>query len=306
MNRDGFERDVLAEPDVLADMLDAYEGRSSPLRGIDLSNARRIVMLGMGSSAFAAQSACVALRARGIDAHAELASTATPFPPSRDTVVIGISASGSSEETVEAFARHVGVSRTIAITNYPERTLTSGADHVLPLLAGVEEGGVSCKSYQTTLATLALLGGTPVAALRPAVSAARALIDTRAAWLDELVTRVRDRHTVYTIAPVERLSSALESALMLREGPRVAADATETGDWLHVDVYLSKHPGYTALLFTGSRYDAGVMEWARQRASTIIAIGTPLEGAAQVVAVSPAVAFLVETMVAELTAAALW
>lgn len=88
--------------------------------------------------------------------------------------------------------------------------------------------------------------------------------------LDEpaaLLELVRDAHTTYAIAPAERQSSALPSALMLREGPRPAADACETGDWLHVAVYLSKHPGYTALLFTGSRYDEGVMEWARQRIS---------------------------------------
>jgi fructoselysine-6-P-deglycase FrlB-like protein len=309
VNQPGFERDVLSEPDVLADMLDAYEARSSPLRGIDLGGARRVVMLGMGSSGFAAQVACVALRARGIDAHAELASTASPFPASPDTVAIGISASGTSEETLEAFRRHVGVSRTIAVTNYPDRALAEGADHVLPLLAGVEAGGVSCKSYQTTLAVLALLGGSPVADLRPAVAAARGLIDSRGAWLDELVARIASCHTLYTIAPVERLSSALESALMFREGPRIAADATETGDWLHVDVYLSRHPGYTALLFPGSRYDDGVMEWARSRGSSIVAVGRPVEGAVQVVPVvswTPAVALLTETMVAELAAAALW
>ena len=306
MNQPGFERDILSEPDVLADMLDAYEARSSPLRGVDLAGARRVVMLGMGSSAFAAQMACVALRGRGVDAHAELASTAAPFPPSRDTVAIGISASGTSEETVEAFRRHAGVSRTIAITNYPERALAEGADHVLPLLAGVEEGGVSCKSFQTTLAVLALLGGAPAGALRPAVPAARAIIDSRGSWLDELVSRITGCHTLYTIAPVERLSSALESALMFREGPRIAADATETGDWLHVDVYLTKHPGYTALLFTGSRSDDGVMEWVRVRSSSVVAIGSALEGAAQVVPVPAPLAWLVETMVAELAAAALW
>ena len=48
---------------------------------------------------------------------------------------------------------------------------------------------------------------------------------------------------VYTIAPYERLSSALQSALMFREAPRIAADGCETGDWLHVDLYLTKHPG---------------------------------------------------------------
>jgi fructoselysine-6-P-deglycase FrlB-like protein len=310
MNQPGFQSDILAEPATLEAMLTAYAGPSSPAAGLTLTTARRVVMIGMGSSCFAAQTACVALRSRGIDAHAELASTAAPFPPSADTVAVGISASGRSAETVEALARHHGTSTTIAITNYPDRDVAAVADRTLPLLAGVEAGGVSCRSFQTTLALLALLGGHAVDELRPAVEAAQAIVDGRAGWLGELAERAAAAHTVYTIAPVERLSSALEAALMFREGPRLAADATETGDWLHVDVYLSKHTGYTALLFPGSRYDAEVMRWADERGSQVIAVGPPVAGAVQTVrfphAHDPLVASLVETMVTELAASELW
>ena len=97
---------------------------------------------------------------------------------------------------------------------------------------------------------------------------------------------------------------------MLREGPRIAADAAETGDWLHVDVYLSKHPGYTALLFPGSRFDAGVMSGHGSGARRSSRSATPVEGAAAAVpypdADDPLVATLVETGVAELVAADLW
>jgi hypothetical protein len=115
---------------------------------------------------------------------------------------------------------------------------------------------------------------------------------------------------VYTVAPAERLSSALQAALMFREGPRLPADATETGDWLHVDVYLSKRPGYRALLFTGSRFDEGLMEWARKRRATVITVGDALPGATLHVPLegvdAPFVRLLVETGIAELAAAELW
>jgi hypothetical protein len=113
---------------------------------------------------------------------------------------------------------------------------------------------------------------------------------------------------VYAIAPYERLSSALQSALMFREAPRIPADGCETGDWLHVDLYLTKFPPYRALLFTGSRYDPDVMTWGRERASSIIAVGRTTEGAVLHVPVpdDPLVAVLVETMVAELAASELW
>jgi len=307
VDQPGFAADILREPAALAVLLDRYAEPGGPLSGVRLEGARRVLLLGMGSSQFAAQTAAALLRARGIDAHVELASAARPFPPSADTVAIGISASGGSAETVEALARHHGTSRTIALTNYPERELATHADVVLPMLAGPEEGGIACRSFQATLAVLHLLAGVPADALRPAAEAAQGLVDGRAAWLDHLLALIGEG-PLYAIAPYERLSSALQSALMFREAPRIPADGCETGDWLHVDLYLTKFPPYRALLFTGSRYDGEVMTWARERASSIVAVGRTTEGAVLHVPVpdDPLVAVLVETMVAELAACELW
>ena len=110
-------------------------------------------------------------------------------------------------------------------------------------------------------------------------------------------------------APAHRLSSALQSALMLREGPRLNASAAETGDWLHVDVYLTKRPGYRTLLYTGSVFDEGVLEWATSRSSPVITVGEPRGRFRRPRAAPPgdgARATLVETGVAELVAAQLW
>ncbi|MEO5633729.1 SIS domain-containing protein [Gaiella sp.] len=315
MSPEGFLADVLSAPARLERVLDDYGGPGSPLAAVETGGVGRVLFLGMGSSRFAALAAVAHLRARGIDAYAELASTGLATLPRAGTLVVGISASGGTLETIEALARHRGTSPTVALTNRPHSAIENVADLTLPLLAGEEEGGVACVSFQATLAVLFLLckrlaGGAGVDALRPAVAAADTIRSTRAEWLDELVDLVVDRHTVYAVAPAERISSALQSALMLREGPRIAADATETGDWLHVDVYLSKHPGYTALLFPGSRFDAGVMDWARERASSVIAVGAAVDGAALHIPYptsdSAIVATLVETGIAELLAAELW
>jgi fructoselysine-6-P-deglycase FrlB-like protein len=210
---------------------------------------------------------------------------------------------------VAALVRHRGVSQTVAITNDAGAALAAAAEVVVELNAGVEAGGVACKTFQATLALLHVLAGADVDSLLAAVDVQAAVLEGRSEWLPELLGLVRYAHTIYTLAPAERLSSALQGALMLREGPRVAAVPTETGDWLHVDVYLSKHPGYVALLFTGSRFDAAVMDWARQRASRIVCVGAALPGAALHIplsAGSPAVASLAEVAVAELLAAELW
>lgn len=315
MNPAGFLADVLSAPERLARVLDLYGGSASPLERLRTNAVERVLFVGMGSSRFAALTATAHLRAHGLDAFAELASTGLPSRPRPGTLVVGVSASGESRETIESLARHRRTGTTVAVTNVPGSSIEEVADVVLPLGAGAEEGGVACVSFQATLAVLlGLVGrvtGSPsVEAMRPAVEAAAALRASRSAWLDPLVVLAERARAVHAIAPAERVSSALQSALMLREGPRIPADASETGDWLHVDVYLSKHPGYTALLFPGSRFDAEVMTWARERASTVIAVGVPVDGAALHVpyphADDPLVATLVEVGAAELLAAELW
>ena len=91
---------------------------------------------------------------------------------------------------------------------------------------------------------------------------------------------------------------------------RVAADAAETGDWLHVDVYLSKRPGYLAFLFAGSRFDAAVLEWSATRGFPVVSVGAAVPGSTIEIgypdAGAPFVPLLVETGAAELAAAELW
>lgn len=319
MDPDGFLEDVLAEPETLAHVLDLHDRPDSPVHAIAerIRAARLVVLLGMGSSRFAALTAAAALRERGIPAVAEYASTEAPTAAAADVMAIGISAGGGSPETVEALARHHGIGPTVAITNAPDGgALGAVADEVLLLHAGEERGGVACKTFQATLAVLLRLAGVPTGGLAAAPRLQAELLDARATWLEPLLALLDDGTavpTVYTIAPAARISSSLQSALMFREGPRVAADGTETGDWAHVDVYLSKHPNYRAILFSGSRYDPAVMEWAVPRGAKVVAVGAPVDGAAlhlpvggDGTPVDPLTAALVEVSVAELVAATWW
>ncbi|WP_445149457.1 SIS domain-containing protein [Baekduia sp. Peel2402] len=308
MNPDGFLADVLDEPATLARVLDQAD--VGELRAA-IARARLVVLTGMGSSRFAALTAAARLRTAGIAAVVEYASTDVPTKPAPDVLAIGISATGNSAETVAALARHHGTSKTIAITNAPDGgKLGALADATVPLHAGTETGGVACKTFQATLAVLLLAAGATPDALKPAADAQQALLDARTTWLDPLLDILEPASTVYTVAPASRISSAEQSALMLREGPRIPADATETGDWSHVDVYLSKYPNYTALLFPGSPYDAEALEWLTPRGAEYIAIGQPVAGAALHIpynnADDPLVASLVDVTVAELAAATWW
>jgi glutamine---fructose-6-phosphate transaminase (isomerizing) len=312
MNPRAFQRDLERKPELLRDLADSL-GSGEPWPRVP---TRRIVMIGMGSSRYAAGAVATRMRAAGLDAVAEYASLETGSPPGDGVLAVGISASGGTEETIGALARHRGASDTVALTNRSGSAIERAADSVVSMLAGDEEGGVACRSFQHTLALLLVLeasstGGADVASVvRAAAEASEDLLERRDAWLPAAADLLAEGSATFTIAPAERLSSAEQAALMLREGPRRIADACEAGDWLHVDVYLTKPLEYRALLFAGSRFDPAILDWIRERGSRVVAVGREVEGADRTVRYrhdhDPDVALLAEVLVAELVAARWW
>ena len=277
----------------------------------------RVLLLGMGSSRYAAEMAALRLRAAGIDAVAEYASAVASYPPRPGTLVIAISATGTSVETLDATGRYQGSGRLVALTNSADSPLADVADLVVPMHAGPERGGVACRTFQHTLVLLldlvARLTGArrdSDALARRAADATEDLLTRRDTWLPRAIELLDGPHGVYALAPAERLSSALQSALMIREGPRRPADGCETGDWSHVDVYLAKTLDYRALFLPGSRYDAAAVKWLKARKSTVLAVGAEVPEAAAVIRYpgddDERVRLLTETLVAELVAAHWW
>jgi fructoselysine-6-P-deglycase FrlB-like protein len=293
------------------------EAKPASLRALPAENPwtfaasiRRVIFLGMGSSRYAAQVAARRLRAAGIDASAEYASADGFVRHGDDTLVVAISATGTSRETLDAVA---DMPRFVALTNDPASPLAERAAEVVELHAGVERGGVACRSFQHTQLLLdaltAHLTGQDRLPIRHVAEATEDLLDRRPEWLPQCSELLKG-DGVFPIAPVERLSSALQSALMFREGPRVPADGCETGDWSHVDVYLTKTLRYRALLFPGSRYDGQALEWLHGRGATIVSVGGAAPGAAQVIRFRHdddlRVRRWTETLIAELVAAEWW
>lgn len=317
MNADLFLPDLEAKPAALHALADRLERVDWPVL-----HHQRILLTGMGSSWFAADVAARRLRRAGVHAVADLASVEASYPPGPDVVVIGVTASGGSAETVELLATHHGTSATIALTNTDGIDLP--ADHTLLMHAGAEESGVACRSYLHTLVMVLQLErqltGTPAdlpARVHRAADAIDHLLRTRADWLPAVSDVLDGPNGNWLLAPAERLGNALQGALMLREGPRRAADGCETGDWNHVDLYLTKSLDYRALLFTGSRFDGAATQWMRERGSRFVAVGMPYDAMAETIADAafalrypddhdPLVALLVEVLVAELTSARWW
>jgi len=302
---DAFFRDLEAKPAALRSLAPRLE--ADPWREVESTG--RTVFVGMGSSRFAALPVAAMLRANGRDVVVERASAVAVAPAALGTLAVAISASGTTPETLAALARHRdGGSTTVAITNAEGSRLAEVAEHHISLGAGEETGGVACRSFQHTIAVLlAMLDARRAAdAARRAADATEDLLDRRASWLPQAADVVGDTGRVFVLAPDERISSAEQGALMFREGPRVAADACETGDWLHVDVYLTKPLDYRAVRFAGSRFDDDVARWIDERGGRLLSVGAVAGGVRYRGDDDPDVALLAETLVPELVAADVW
>lgn len=316
---DLFAADLAAKPDALAGLA-AHLRANDPWAGAGIDAGTHLVLLGMGSSHYANAVAAARLRALGVDAVAELASSDLLPAVRPGTVVVAVSASGGSAETLDAVSRYAGRCPIVAMTNVDGSAIEAGAAHVLPMTAGEERGGVACRSFQHTLALwldleARLTGGS---AARPAVVdvversavASADLLARRDAWLPQLSALALGPDGTHLAAPARRMSSAQQGALMFREGPRRPAVGCETGDWSHVDVYLTKTTDYRLVLFAGSRWEPALVDWVAQRGSTLVAIGDDVPGAAMSLRYAgdedDDVRLLSEVLVAELVSSSAW
>jgi glucosamine 6-phosphate synthetase-like amidotransferase/phosphosugar isomerase protein len=322
VNPDLFLADLVEKPQRLAEL-------AASLRAGDpwaeAGAADRWVFLGMGSSHYAGQVVAARLRSRGVRAVAELAGSDLLPRVGAGTTVVAVSASGGSAETLDAVRRlreAGGGARFVALTNRRGSKLAGLCDVEVDLAAGEERGGVACRSFQHTLALLLALEARLTGAgpgprhrttgdlLERVAEASAHLLGSREDWLPALSAAALGPHGTHVVAPARRLSSALQSALMLREGPRLAAVGCETSDWSHVDVYLTKTTDYRLVLLAGSRWEPELLDWVARRGTTLVAVGGEVPGAALTVRYPhddlDDVRLLTETLVLELVAAEAW
>ena len=309
MDARGFEFDIAQKPELLQSLITATFDWSPTV-------GKQILFLGMGSSHFANLAITNLLNRYEMSSHAILASAAHLPHLDSQSVVIAVSASGNSVETLAALDLvPAGVTK-IALTNNPESKIVGKVDHVIELKAGTETGGVAVLTYLATLIALLRLVQKrtafdfPTDSVQKAVVALKEILATQSDWLPEFHEKAVSSDGTYLAAPLERLNSASQSALMMREGPRVLAVACESGDWSHIDVYLTKTKDYRLIVFPGSSWESQMLDWTTQRNSTVVSIGQDLESAALNIRYphddDEFVRFLCEVTYCEILAAHLW
>lgn len=158
-----YINDILAQPQALRDTLTALHEPSPELGAIarKLRDGQfdRVILTGMGGSYAALYPLWARLAQAGVAAHL-IETSALLYDASAlvtpKTLLVVVSQSGRSAEIVRLLDT-AGGAAALAVTNTAGSPLAQRADAALITHAG-EEGTVSCKTFVTALAALALAG----------------------------------------------------------------------------------------------------------------------------------------------------
>jgi glucosamine--fructose-6-phosphate aminotransferase (isomerizing) len=232
-----FEREIREQPDV-------WRGIAASDKAQTLAGAikdRDVVLLGSGSSLFMARLGALALRRRGIRAHA-LAATEAPLDnvAYRNAIVIACSQSGRSTDLLDALDI-LAPKELIALTNTSDSLLARRANLTIDLGAGPEIAVPASKSVTATAAILlwaaGLMSGSHARSARTLTETAE---DVRS-WLDgrdvedvqDAAQRIARRRSVVIVAAGYGVPVANECALKLKEASYIHAEGFSAGEFRH-------------------------------------------------------------------------
>lgn len=232
-----FEREIREQPDVWESLAhsDAAARLAAAIDG-------DVILVGSGSSLFASQLGAIALRRRGITAHALAATEARGDNHAYQArIVIAVSQSGRSTDVLEALDA-LRPRRIIALTNTADSPLGERADVTIDVGAGREVAIPATKSVTATVAIL-LAAATLIGGERS--RDAQTLIETAGmirTWLDDSVATGRVKRAAEEIAKrrdVVILGTdygapiAREAALKFKEATYLHAEGFEAGEFRH-------------------------------------------------------------------------
>jgi glucosamine--fructose-6-phosphate aminotransferase (isomerizing) len=262
----------------------------------ELQNLRRIVIVAAGTSYHAGVVGRYMIEewAR-VPVEPDIASEWIYRNPvlTKDTLVLGISQSGESRDTINAIklARARGA-RTLAITNLMGSQITRDAEAVLYTRCGLEVGVAASKTFTAQVALLALIGlklaqvrGTmPPDEVEFILDQLYELPQKIEQFLDgdhpveEIAQRLYDKPFFLYLGRHIGLPVALEGALKLKEISYIPTDAYSAGEMKHGPIALLEEGTPVVCVATDHKviYDKVVsnIQETRARGAHVIAIAT--------------------------------
>jgi glucosamine--fructose-6-phosphate aminotransferase (isomerizing) len=211
---------------------------------------------------------------------------------SRDTLVVAISQSGETRDTIHAvrLARESGA-RTVAITNLMGTQITREVEHVLYTRAGMEVSVAATKTFTAQVALLQLFAlrlaevrkTLPEEEIARLVAEVSSLPEKIAAYLDgdhpieEIAQRHYKKPFFLYLGRHIGLPICLEGALKLKEISYIPTEAYSAGEMKHGPIALLDEQTPVVCVATDSHvYDKVVsnIQEVRARGAQVIAIAT--------------------------------
>ena len=303
--KQGYEtfmlKEIYEQPQAVADTIgERVRGNRLDLDDIGLSeseiqNLRRMVILACGTAYHAGViGRYVVEEWARIPCEPDIASEWVYRNPvlSKDTLVVGISQSGETRDTIQAvrLAREGGA-KTLAITNLMGTQITREVDRVLYTRAGMETGVAATKTFTSQVTLLYLLAlrlaqvrrtlpEDEIASLLGEVISLPAKI---AAYLDgdhpieEIAQRHYQKPFFLYLGRHIGLPVCLEGALKLKEISYIPTEAYSAGEMKHGPIALLDEETPVVVVATDSHvYDKIVsnIQEVRARGAEVVAIAT--------------------------------
>jgi glucosamine--fructose-6-phosphate aminotransferase (isomerizing) len=294
-------KEIYEQPEAVAETIgDRLRHGRLELEGLGLSDdelkkLRRVVILACGTAYHAGVVGRYVIEEWGrIPVEPDIASEWIYRNPviGEDTLVIGISQSGETRDTVNAMklARELGA-HTLAITNMMGSQITREVDSVLYTRCGLEVGVAASKTFTAQVALFYLIAmkfaqvreTLPPEEIRFIVDAVYDLPDQMESFLDgdhpieEIAQRFYDKPFFLYLGRHIGLPVALEGALKLKEISYIPTEAYSAGEMKHGPIALLENDTPVVVVATDLHvYDKIVsnIQETRARGAHVIAIAT--------------------------------
>lgn len=203
----------------------------------------RVVLTGMGTSLHALYAIAPTLCQSGLPVVTLETSELVHVQPQQlthRTLLIAVSQSGASAETVRLLKSLPEGCHLLGITNTPASPLAEAA-HTRILTQAGEEAAVACKTYLASVAALLWLievlgGAKPDAAAAQVGSAAEAIADYLSWWRDhtELIAQeLSETRQLYITGRGSSLAAACAAGLTIKESARFPTEALSSAAFRH-------------------------------------------------------------------------
>jgi glucosamine--fructose-6-phosphate aminotransferase (isomerizing) len=262
MTANPYISDLLGQPAALQDTLAglAQAPDLQPFaRRLASGDFKRVVLTGMGSSYHALHPLWLSLVAKGVPAYqietSELIHSAPALLDER-ALVVAVSQSGRSAEILRLLEMPHGV--LLGVTNTPDSPLAQQAGAVILTQAG-EESTVSCKTYITALAALAILGQTMLGGdlqalfgeLSSIPSAMARYLENWQASTGELLECLAGVQSLILAGRGASLAAVGTGALIIKEAAHFPAEGMSSAALRHGPLNMAS-PGVFVLVFEGT------------------------------------------------------